>query len=255
MPDSTSGCQREPVQNRSMGGHLGVDSVWKIRTGIHMRLFSRIFSTNMMLLMTAVLWSTVGRSSSIDDLGKGLDLSILDPSPDTSSEPETPALHLFSGFEQAPSPALPKIEAGVQVLRFEKSITLVAPNTPRIDEAYRQLGDIVKSKKLKVTFPLKVILHADGNVSVGCGLETSIDTALPPGTDISPQEETTLMGTIADVQIAERSHPPVVEAVVRIRTHALKQGKHLDPSEIYFLPLEPGKVWVGLTLRQQAARP
>jgi len=208
------------------------------------------------LLIAGTFLCGLATASSIEELGEGLDLSILDEgSSESAAASETPALHLFSGIEKAPQPERPELETGVQILTFSKGTTLVTPNAPRIDDAYRQLGEVVSAKHLKTQFPLKVILHADGNVSVGCGISEPVRTALPPGVDISPQHGMKLMGTFADVQMAERSHPPVVEAVVQIRKAAQASNLTVDTSEIYFLPLEPGKVWVGLMLREKEAVP
>jgi hypothetical protein len=189
----------------------------------------------------------------LDDLGEGLDLSILDEpiqTPKSQVEDTISPLHLFAAFESAPHPKPPEGsftgESGLQILQLPKSPYLVAPNPARIDTAYQQMQHAVKQLKLQPVFPLKIVIHTDGNVSVGCAVENEITDALPPGTDLSPQPAITLAGIWADIQVADRKHPLVVAAFQELRKQSFEQKVTLDTSELYLLPAEPGKVFVAL---------
>lgn len=186
----------------------------------------------------------------LGELGEGLDLSVLDKTPPApESESEVPARHLFFAFDQAPKVDAPEAEEGLVRLRLPRAPYLVAPNAARVDTAYRNLGKVANSLNLKPRFPLKLVLHADGNVSVGCALEEDPETALPPGIDISPRPALPLAGIWADVQVADKTHPQVLAAVVALRRHAAEADLDLDTSELYFLPAAPGKVLVALRIK------
>jgi hypothetical protein len=204
------------------------------------RIFKSIWT------LTLAVYASAG--DPLTELGEGLDLSIL-KEPEPTAMPEEailPARHLFAAFDQAPRAEAPPAEKGLQTLELPAALYLVTPNPARIDTAYRHLHQAVDQLNLQTGFPLKIVLHTDGNFSVGCRIKQAVEEALPAGTDISPQPATRLAGLWRDIQIADKTHPLVIQAVVDLRQAALEQEQILDTSEIYFLPVEPGKVFVGM---------
>lgn len=192
----------------------------------------------------------------LGELGEGLDLSILDEkaaSP-AESEDDAPPRHLFASFDHLPAIERPRNAADedgeeLQVLELPPAPYLVAPNPARVDDAYRRIGRAIGSLDLKPRFPLKVLLHADGNVSVAQALADAPDPALPSGLDLSPQPAVRLAGVWVDVQVADKTAPPVVAAVVALRRRAAEADLELDTSELYFLPAAPGNVLVALRIK------
>jgi len=193
----------------------------------------------------------------LDDWSGELDLSILEtpsPTPSPTEPPDVPAESLFSLFDRLPERRPPPENAfaavvpgsDLHLLHLPAAQYLVVPNPPRVDEAYLRLTDAVERADLSPVFPLKTVLHADGNFSVAVALPETVERAVPVGTDLSPLPALRLIGIHADIPVARRDHPKVVNAFLRLREAARSAGFVLDTSEFYFLPRTPGSVFFAL---------
>ncbi|WFB34388.1 hypothetical protein P3T73_09460 [Kiritimatiellota bacterium B12222] len=201
-----------------------------------------------------------------------VDLSILDNPQDksTTSHHDVPADHLFFQFEALPTEALqPPLaekdadaDTDAETQSDEESATtlipftlpeatyLIVPNTARIDQAYLSLAEALHLMELTPTFPLKVVLHADGNYSVAVALKEAPTSPLPLSVDLSPLQEARYVAVEADIQQINKEHPPVLEAFTRLREAAHQAHITIDRSEFYFFPLSPGKVWFALRVKE-----
>jgi hypothetical protein len=203
--------------------------------------------------------SLPAQPADVDALSHDLDLSILDPAEKTEAHSlpsQAPADHLFVQFDRLPEIAAPRDDQWVLVedsplvkVNLPARSYLVVPNPARMDQAYSQMATALEDKLLKPVFPLKIVLHADGNFSLAIALETPPSHALPQGVDLSPVQEMVFVGVEADIQVLRRNHPPVLQAYVLLQSAAKKAGLELETSELYFFPLSPGKVLLALPVR------
>jgi hypothetical protein len=187
----------------------------------------------------------------LDAFTEDLDITLPPAStPTPSAESNLPRVHLFERWEAAagfPTFALPEETTSTFQLVIPEGTYVVAPNAARISEAYQQLAALQEAD-WAFSAPLKVVLHADGNVSVAIRMAEKGKLPLPPGLDLSPVPELRLVGNVADIQIADRVNPLVLGAFTGIQQDAEQAGWELDRREFFFLPLEPGKVWFGLKI-------
>lgn len=195
----------------------------------------------------------------VDDLTEELDLSLLDNPGKPPAEPaDIPSNHLFVNFDliSVPVPAENQIqkadEPGLYRISLPAAEYLVAPNPARMDDAYARLAQAVSNMKLKIHFPVKVLLHADGNFSVALPLGNPPEKPLPQGLDLSPQPKTVFAAVQADIQLLRKDHPPLLEAFLRLSEAATREGWELDRREFFLFPQSPGKVWFALRVIQDS---
>jgi hypothetical protein len=192
----------------------------------------------------------------VDALSRDLDLSILDETAETSDETavgDVPASHLFINLDLIEIPALPvrlledfQDERGLYTFTLPAATYIVIANPPRVDHAYKFLAETLSAHCLATAFPLKWVLHADGNFSLALRLVDTPEEGLPLGVGLSPIPEMHFAGVIADIQLMRKDHPPVLEAFTRLQQAAIDAKIPLDRSEFYFFPTSPGKVLFAL---------
>ena len=198
----------------------------------------------LLILISGTLLTGRAQIPDLDEFTGDLDLELPTPaSPTPAPASGLSRVHLFDAWEVVA--ALPEDATATVHLIVPEGTYLVSPNTERIASAYQRLAG-EQNADWVFAAPLKVVLHADGNVSVAIRVKGEADRQLPPGLDLSPLPELKLAGKVVDIQVADRTHPLVMQAFTDIRRDALKAGWNLDRREFFFFPLEPGKVWFGL---------
>ncbi|MGA0333454.1 MAG: hypothetical protein ACO3N7_05725 [Kiritimatiellia bacterium] len=210
----------------------------------------------LIFLLRFSLYSPAQRPD-VDALTRELDLSILRE--ENGEEPETPLRppphHVFVDFDRLPAvaPAAEWLESfqngNLYLLRLPAASYLVAPNPPRVDTSYAALALALQELDLQARFPVKLVLHADGNFSVAVALAEPPDRPLPLGIDLSPLPALEFAAVEADIQLLDKTHPPVLDAYLRLQSLARSQGWTLDRKEFYFFPQSPGKVWFALRVQ------
>lgn len=206
-----------------------------------------------LFLLLSLPLSAYTQMPDVDDLTRELDLSILDAAENPGTPPaERPANHLFLNFDTLPKlhpekgQLTPLIDDTLYRIDLPAATYLVAPNPARLDKAYALLSDAILQLNLSVIFPVKIALHADGNFSVALALEKLPTEHLPSGMDLSPLPHSVFAAVEADIQLLEKTQPPVLDAYIRLQSLAESQGLKLDRKEFFFFPQSPGKVLFGL---------
>ncbi len=212
-----------------------------------------------MLLLLTLLVGTLSFAQlpDLDAFSEELDLTILDsPEAEESPPAENPANHLFIGFEKMDLPPIPKdmIQSEGQtpplhLIQLPAGTYLVSPNPARIDRAYENIATAAKHEKWVLQPPVKVVLHRDGNFSIAVGLEKQPTQQLPAGLDLSPLPQSIYAAVLADIQILQKDHPPVLQAFITVKEAAELSGLELDTREFFFFPQSPGKVWFALRVK------
>ncbi|MDF3127847.1 hypothetical protein P0Y35_01430 [Kiritimatiellaeota bacterium B1221] len=209
-------------------------------------------------LLWTLLLTSIGFAQlpDLDGFSSEIDFSILDTTADDTDAPAAhPANHLFINFELLKLPPTDQNlfqdteQAGIKLLEFPAANYLVAPNPGRIDGAYTQLADAIAELDLQIRPPLKVVLHVDGNFSLALALEKDPQDFLPEGIDISPLPELRFVAVLADIQLLQKDHPPILEAYLQLQEAAQQYQWNLDRQEFYFFPQSPGKVWFALRVK------
>jgi hypothetical protein len=213
-----------------------------------------------LLLLISTAAHLSAQPPDLDTFSRDVDLSTLNtpaaPQVTPEANPDVPPTHLFAGFESLPplpEPAeeqfQPVQETELSLLRLPAAGYLVVPNPPRIDMAYARLAQALAHLDQTPAFPLKVVLHADEKFSVAIALPEDRKEALPLGVDLSPLPAITLLGLYADIQLLRKDQPPVLEAYQTIRLYARSANVELDAAELYAIPLEPGRVFFALRIK------
>jgi len=211
------------------------------------------------LILIAVSVRLPAQVPDVDEWGRDIDFSILRPQskPDDRPEGDFPATHLFGNIQkltdwpEAPS-GMPEPLPDNPLVKMElpAATHLVVPNPPVLGDAYPRLQAAVDHLELTPRFPLKVLFHADSRFSVALALKEPPGEPVPLGVDLSPLPAMKVLGVTADIQLVERPHPPLVDAVRTLRLEARRLNIPLRTEEILLFPLEPGRVVVGMEIKQ-----
>lgn len=202
-----------------------------------------------MLLMAGVVQPV--RSGEIDLFTRDLDLSGLQPPARNPEQRPEVNRDLFEAWDALPetlrTPDLGE-EKAIEVLTLPAGPFLAVPNPASLPKAYALLNRALLEGDLRPLAPLIALLHTDGNVSIGCRVQSKASRPLPLGSDLSFMPELRLLVKVVSADAAQRTDPRLVSAAARLREHARQESLAVSSREHYLLPLEPGRIFLGLRL-------
>ncbi|MCC5844821.1 MAG: hypothetical protein JJU05_11270 [Verrucomicrobia bacterium] len=210
---------------------------------------SFLLSMTLAVLRTALLCLPV-RADDIDLFTRDLDLSGLQLPARQLREPPEENRNLFEAWDRLPEALrtpLPEVEA-VQTLTLPAGLFLAVPNPVNLPDAYTLLSRALLQADLAPVAPLVVLIHTDGNVSVGCRVNMTESTPLPLGTDLSYMPERRLLVTSIEADTARRTESNLAAAAARLRQHAHRHNITVQTRELYLLPQSPGQILFGLLI-------
>lgn len=175
-----------------------------------------------------------------------VDLSRIRPA--DRPEPAAENRNIFESFDTLPE-ALRGLEAeggGFHDLILPQGPYVVAANTPSLPAAYDLIARALETEGLTLFPLLTLLVHADGNVSVGVPVQIEESRPLPLGTDLARLPERHILAVAVEAETSHRNQPAFVDAAARIRREAHRRGLRADTRELYVFPLRKSKVLVGL---------
>jgi len=201
-------------------------------------------------VLWAALWCLPVRADDIDLFTRDLDLSGLQPASREIREPPEANRHLFEAWDTLPEALrTPQPDgAAIQIFTLPAGPFLAVPNPLNLPEAYALLSLALLQADLTPLTPLVVLIHADGNVSIGCRVKMTDSSPLPLGTDLSHMPERRLLVTAIEADTALRTESNLVAAAARLRQHAQRHNLSVQTRELYLLPQSPGHIRFGLLI-------
>lgn len=175
------------------------------------------------------------------------------PVPEIRTPPPAQAENreIFTGWPHLPEAlrtfAPPEME-GVSEWALPPSQLLVVANPLDLPDAYRQLGEAITQAELEIEPPLILLLHADGNVSVGVRVQDAEIPPLPIGVDVSPLPAMRLYLQPVVGHEARRAQPAFARAAGDIRQHAAQQGQSLQTRDLFLFPGMENTLLFGMRL-------